>query len=58
MIGRLGAAQFSAERLMGLQIRLLAKLAHAAEKVEEAFGMPSLQERKKPSDNKGHVART
>ncbi len=31
---------------MGIQVRLVAKLAYAAEKVEEAFGMPPLKERK------------
>lgn len=45
----IGATQYSAERLMGIQVRLIAKLAHAAEKVEEAFGMPPLKERKSPN---------
>jgi Zn-dependent protease with chaperone function len=44
--GLIGATRFSAERVMGIQVRLVAKLAHAAEKVEEAFGMPPLKERK------------
>jgi len=44
--GLIGATRFSAERVMGIQVRLVAKLAYAAEKVEEAFGMPPLKERK------------
>ena len=47
--GLIGATRFSAERVMGIQVRLVAKLAHAAEKVEEAFGMPPLKERKPKS---------
>ena len=52
LVGLIEATQASAERLMGLQTRLIAKLAHAAEKVEEAFGMPPLQERKSEKGKK------
>lgn len=52
VMGLVYVTQDSCERLTGIQSRLFAKLAHAAEKVEAAVGLPPLKERKKKDEKK------
>lgn len=42
--GLVGATQYVVDRLFTLQVRLFAKLTHAAEKVESALGLPMLDD--------------